>query len=33
MQVTGFVVDLSGKCVEGLQMNWASYLINQLEKD
>jgi hypothetical protein len=32
-QVTGFVVDLAGKCVEGLQMNWASYLINQLEKD
>jgi hypothetical protein len=32
-QVTGFVVDLMGKCVEGLQMNWASYLVNQLEKD
>jgi hypothetical protein len=22
-QVTGFIVDLAGKCVEGLQMNWA----------
>jgi hypothetical protein len=28
----GFVVDLTGKCVEGMQMNWASYLVNQLEK-
>jgi hypothetical protein len=32
-QVTGFVVDLTGNCVEGMQMNWASYLINKLEKD
>jgi hypothetical protein len=32
-QVTGFVVDLTGKCIEGIQMNWASYLVNQLEKD
>jgi hypothetical protein len=32
-QVTGFVVDLAGKCVEGLQMNWANYLVNQLELD
>jgi hypothetical protein len=32
-QVTGFVVDLAGKCMEGLQMNWASYLLNQLELD
>jgi hypothetical protein len=32
-QVTGFVVDLAGKCVEGMQMNWTSYLINELEKD
>jgi hypothetical protein len=32
-QFTGFVVDLTGKCVEGIQMNWASYLVNQLEKD
>jgi hypothetical protein len=32
-QVTGFVVDLAGKCVEGLQMNWAKYLINRLELD
>jgi hypothetical protein len=31
--VTRFVVDLAGKCVEGMQMNWASYLINELEKD
>jgi hypothetical protein len=22
-QVTGFVVDLAGKCAEGLHMNWA----------
>jgi hypothetical protein len=26
------VVDLMGKCIEGLKMNWVSYLINQLEK-
>jgi hypothetical protein len=32
MQVMGFVVDLTGKCVEGMKMNWASYLVNQLEK-
>jgi hypothetical protein len=32
-QVTGFIVDLTGKCMEGLQMNWASYLVNQLEQD
>ena len=32
-QVTGFVVDLTRKCVEGLQMNWAKYLVNQLELD
>jgi hypothetical protein len=32
-QVIGFVVDLAGKCVEGMQMNWASYLISELEKD
>jgi hypothetical protein len=32
-QVTGFVVDLAGKCIEGVQMNWASYLVNELEKD
>jgi hypothetical protein len=31
--VTGFVVDLVGKCVEGLQMNWVKYLVNQLELD
>jgi hypothetical protein len=33
MWVMGFIVDLAGKCVEGLKMNLASYLINQLEKD
>jgi hypothetical protein len=32
-QVIGFVVDLTGKCIEGMQMNWASYLVNELEKD
>jgi hypothetical protein len=32
-QVTGFVVDLAEKCVEGLQMNWVKYLVNQLELD
>jgi hypothetical protein len=32
-QVTGFVVDLAGKCVEGLQMNWVKYLVKQLEID
>jgi hypothetical protein len=32
-QVTGFMVDLTGKCMEGMQMNWVSYLINELEKD
>jgi hypothetical protein len=31
--VIGFVVDLTGKCVEGLQMNWEKYLLNQLELD
>jgi hypothetical protein len=30
---TGFVVDLAGNCTEGMQMNWESYLINELEKD
>jgi hypothetical protein len=33
MQVTGFVLDLSGKCAEGIQMNWESYLVNKLEKE
>jgi hypothetical protein len=32
-QVTGFMVDLAGKCVEGMQMNWVNYLVNELEKD
>ena len=31
--VIEFVVDLAGKCVEGMQMNWVNYLVNQLEKD
>ena len=30
-QVTSFVVDLTGKYAEGLQMNWAKYLVNHLE--
>jgi hypothetical protein len=28
-----FVVDLAGKCAKRLQMNWAKYLVNQLELD
>jgi hypothetical protein len=32
-QVSDFVVDLAGKCAEGLQMNWVKYLVNQLEID
>jgi hypothetical protein len=32
-QVSGFVVDLTGKCVEGVQMNWSKYLVDQLELD
>jgi hypothetical protein len=32
-QVMGFVIDLAGKCMEGLQMNWVSFLINRLEKE
>jgi hypothetical protein len=31
--VTEFMVDLAGKCVEGMQMNWVSYLVNELKKD
>jgi hypothetical protein len=31
-QVTGFMVDLAEKCVEGMQMNWVSYLVNELDK-
>jgi hypothetical protein len=27
------MVDLAGKCVEGMQMNWVNYLINEIEKD
>jgi hypothetical protein len=26
-QVTAFVIDLVGKCVEGIQMNWVKYLV------
>jgi hypothetical protein len=26
------MVDLAGKCVEGMQMNWVSYLINEIKK-
>jgi hypothetical protein len=33
MQVTGFFVDLTGKCVEGLRMNWEKYLVNELDQD
>jgi hypothetical protein len=33
MQVIGFIVNLIGKCVEGMKMNWVSYLINELEKE
>jgi hypothetical protein len=32
-QVTRFIVDLAGKCVEGQHMNWVKYLVNQLELD
>jgi hypothetical protein len=32
MQVTWFVVNLTDKCVEGLQMNWAKYLVNQIDQ-
>jgi hypothetical protein len=31
-QVMRFIFNLAGKCVEGMQMNWVSYLINELEK-
>jgi hypothetical protein len=27
------VVELARKCVEGMQMSWASYVVNELEKD
>jgi hypothetical protein len=26
------MVDLASKCVEGMKMNWVSYLVNELEK-
>jgi hypothetical protein len=32
-QVTRFMVDLAGKCVEGMQINWENYFINKIEKD
>jgi hypothetical protein len=31
--VTRLVVELLEKCVEGMQMNWASYLVNEIEKE
>jgi hypothetical protein len=31
-QVIWFMVDLAEKCVEGMQMNWVSYLVNEIEK-
>jgi hypothetical protein len=31
-QVTGLVVDLAGKSMEGMKMNWASCIVNELEK-
>jgi len=27
------MVDLVGKCVEGMKMNWASYLVKKIEKE
>jgi hypothetical protein len=32
-QVVWFVIDLIGKCVEGMQMNWVRYFVNELEKE
>lgn len=32
-KVSGFILELARKCIEGLQMNWARYLVNQLEID
>jgi hypothetical protein len=32
-QVTRFMVDIIGKCMEGMQMKWESYLVNELERD
>jgi hypothetical protein len=32
-QITRFVVDIAIKCVEGIQMNLANYLVNELELD
>ena len=32
MQFTGFLVDLIGKCVEWMKMNWVSYLNKQLQQ-
>jgi hypothetical protein len=32
-QVTSFIVNLVGKCVKGLQMNWEKYLVKKLELD
>jgi hypothetical protein len=33
MQVKGYFIDLAGKCMEGVHMNWAKFLVNQLELD
>jgi hypothetical protein len=33
MQIRRFFVDLAGKRMEGIQMNWVKYLVNQLELD
>jgi hypothetical protein len=30
---TRFIIDLAGKCIEGMQMNSVRYLVNELEKD
>jgi hypothetical protein len=32
-QVIGFVVDLAGKCVKGMKMNWVNFLIKELKKE
>jgi hypothetical protein len=32
-RTTRFLVDLIGKCTEGLQMNWVKYLVNRLKLD
>jgi hypothetical protein len=32
-QIIEFMVHLAGKCVEGMQMSWVNYVVNELEKD